>query len=233
MPIAALAAHWYTIGAAAIALFGVAITVALGGARAERQRCRDLHARALAAIIAYGEMPYRIRRRAPGAENRERLSDELSHSKAELDTCQVLLAADGDERLSNSFDDLYHLARTTVGKAAHDAWNAPPIEADSQMNQGELYRQLAKFNGAKDQFADALRSATLPCRKRSTRWLRSSWPLSKLPFVHPPTAASERRGIAPQDLTTDLRQGCGAIKSSTHADRPHERDPGPADARHR
>jgi hypothetical protein len=214
MPIAALAAHWYTIGAAAIALFGVAITLAINGARAERQRRRDLHARALAAMIVYGEMPYRIRRRAPGAENRARLSHELSHSKAELDTCQVLLAADGDERLSNSFDDLYHLARTTVGKAAHDAWNAPPIEADSEMNQGQLYRQLAEFNGAKDQFADELRIATLPRRKRSTRWLRSTWPLSKLPFVHPPRAASERRGIAPQDLATEMRESHQPVSRS-------------------
>jgi hypothetical protein len=202
MPPAAIAAQWYTIGAAAIALAGVAVTLVLNGARAERQRRRDLHARALAAIIAYGEMPYRIQRRAPGAENRARLSDELSRTKAELDTCQVLLAADGDERLSDAFDDLYSLGRRSVGKTAHDAWNAPVIQSDAEMNQGELYQQLSEFNTARDQFADDLRTATLPRRKRASRWLRSKPQAAKLPWLRQPRSTYERRTVGPQDLLT-------------------------------
>lgn len=202
MPLAAIAAHWYTIGAAAIALMGVSVTLMLNGARAERQRRRDLHARALAAIIAYGEMPYRIQRRAPGAEKRARLSDELSRTKAELDTCQLLLAADGDERISKAFDDLYDLARRSAGKAAHDAWNAPLIQSDGEMNQGKLYRQLSDFNTARDQFADDLRTATLPRRKRASRWVRSRHPVARLPLVRRPRAAHDRRAVAPQDLIT-------------------------------
>jgi hypothetical protein len=202
VPPAAIAAQWYTIGAAAIALMGVAVTLLINGARAERQRRRDLHARALAAMIDYGEMPYRIQRRAPGAENRARLSDELSRTKAELDTCQVLLAADGDERVSDAFDDLYKLARRSVGKTAHDAWNAPVIQSDAEMNQGELYRQLSGFNTARGQFADDLRTATLPRRKRTSRWVRSKRPVVNLPWVRQPRAAGERRAVAPQDLIT-------------------------------
>jgi hypothetical protein len=202
MPPAAIAAQWYTIGAAAIALVGVAVTLLINGARAERQRRRDLHARALAAIIAYGEMPYRIRRRAPGAENRAHLSDELSRTKAELDTCQVLLAADRDDRLSDAFDDLYSLARRSVGKTAHDAWNAPVIQSDAEMNQGELYQQLSGFNTARDRFADDLRTATLPRRKPTSRWIGSKLPVVNLPWVRRPRAAGERRTVAPQDLIT-------------------------------
>jgi hypothetical protein len=197
---AAIAAHWYSIGAAAIALIGVAVTLLINGARTERQRRRDLHARALAAIIAYGEMPYRIQRRAPGAENRARLSDQLSRTKAELDTCQVLVAADGDERLSNAFDDLYALARRSVGKTAHDAWSAPLIQSDAAMNQGKLYQRLSEFNAARDEFADDLRTATLPCRKRASRWVRSKRSLATLPLVRRPRTAAERRTVAPQDL---------------------------------
>lgn len=202
MPTAAIAVHWYTIAAAAIALLGVLATLLVNGARAERQRRRDLHTRALAAIIAYGEMPYRITRRAPGGENRARLSDDLSRIKAELDTCQVLLAADGDERLSNAFDDLYALARTTIGKAAHDAWTTPVIQSDTHMNQAKLYRKLAAFNSACDQFAHALRTATLPRRKRASRWLRSKPAVARLPWVHPPRYVPQHRTPAPQDLTT-------------------------------
>lgn len=202
MHIAAIADHWYTIATAAIALLGVGATLLINGARAERQRRRELHARALDAIISYGEMPYRIQRRAAGADCRNRLSDELSHTKAELDTCQVLLAADGNERLSDAFDDLYALARRSVGKAAHDAWNAPVIESDREMNRGRLYQLLSEFNTARDRFADDLRTATLPRRKRANRWVRSNHTVAKLPLVRRPRSRLERRSVAPQDLVT-------------------------------
>jgi hypothetical protein len=192
---------WIPLAAAAIALFGVFATLLVNGIRAERQRRRDLHTRALAAITAYGEMPYRIRRRAPGAELRARLCDDLSLIKAEIDTCQVLLAADGDERLSDAFDDLYAIARKTVGKASHDAWKSPPTEHDSEMNMGDLYRSLEPFNVARGEFADDLRSATLPLPKRASRWIRLKYPtLTKIPWIHSPRTPAARRTVAPQDL---------------------------------
>ena len=80
-------------------------------------RARVVHQRAGVQIAS--ALPFRIRRRAPGAELRARLCDDLSLIKAEIDTCQVLLVADGDERLSDAFDDLYAIARKTVGKASH------------------------------------------------------------------------------------------------------------------
>lgn len=181
-------------GAATIALLGVVATLWVNGSRTERQRRRDLHARALASIIAYGEMPYRIRRRAPGPESRASLSDDLSKAKAEVDVCQVLLAADGNEKLSDAFDELYSVARETVGKAAHDAWGMPTIEADEAMNMGLLFRQLAPFNLVRDRFAGDLRRATLPRRKRLWRWSRAI-----TPGLRTPTADHERRRPAPQD----------------------------------
>jgi hypothetical protein len=173
MPVLALATPWYTIGAAAItallALVGVLITLIVNGQRAERQRRRDLHARALSAITAYGEMPYRIRRRAAGAEARARLSDELSIVKAEMDTYQVLLAADGDNKLSRAYDELYDTARRTAGTEAHEAWQAPLLTDDSEMNMGDLFRRLKPFTDARTEFADDLRTATLPRRKKIRR----------------------------------------------------------------
>jgi hypothetical protein len=185
-------------GAAAIALLGVVATLWINGSRTERQRRRDLHARALAAIMAYGEMPYRIRRRAPGPDSRATLSDDLSKVKAEVDVCQVLLAADGNEKLSDAFDELYSVSRETVGKAAHDAWEKPVLECDEAMNMGPLFRQLAPFNLARDQFANDLRRATLPRRKRLWRWTRKT-----TPGLRTPTADHERRRPTPQDAAGD------------------------------
>lgn len=200
MRMAAITDHWYVVAPALIALAGVFITLLVGGARTERRRVRDLHARALAAITAYGEMPYRIRRRPTGAEHRARLSDELSLIKAEVDTCQVLLAADGNERVCAAYDRLYATARRTAGKEAHEAWKAPVIETDPEMNQGPLYRRLEQFNAERDAFADELRTATLPRWRRVSRWLRTHWTwLAKLPGVREPPSADARRVIAPQD----------------------------------
>ena len=201
MPTASVTPTWIPLAAAAVALFGVFATLVVNGIRAERQRRRDLHTRALVAITAYGEMPYRIRRRAPGPEIRARLCDDLSLIKAEVDTCQVLLAADGDEKLSDDFDDLYAIARQSVGKAAHDAWTTPLIEHDSEMNMGELYRSLEPFNVARSEFADDLRTATLPSPKRFSRWIRLKYPtLTKIPWIRSPRTPAARRTVAPQDL---------------------------------
>lgn len=106
MPNAVMTASRLTVVAALIALLGVLVTLVMNGIRADRERRRELHTRALTAITAYGEMPYRIRRRPAGAEHRARLADELSLVKAEVDVCQILLAADGDVRLSDAYDDL-------------------------------------------------------------------------------------------------------------------------------
>lgn len=201
MSTASITNHWYIVAPALIALFGVLITLIIGGVRVERERKRDLHTRALAAITAYGEMPYRIRRRPAGAEHRARLSDELSPVKAEVDTCQVLLAADGDERLSDAYDALYAVARRTVGKEAHDAWTAKPIDADEDMNQGDLYRRLSEFTKERNAFADDLRVATLPVPHRLSRAIRSRWSwTTKIPGVRSPTTNTERIVTAPQDL---------------------------------
>lgn len=184
-----------TLTAAAIALLGVLVALAINGQRTERQRQRELHARALAAIIAYGEMPFRIRRRAPGAEPRARLSDELSLVKAELDVCQVLLAADGNDTVSGAFDELCNTARTTVGTEAHQAWKADVIGPDEAMNMGPLFQRLRAFNDARDNFADVLRTATVPRTRRLKQRQRR-----QLPGTSTATSLAQRRITAPQNV---------------------------------
>lgn len=188
-----IAPQWITAAAAVLAFLGVVIGLWVNGARAERQRRRDLHARALAAITAYGEMPYRISRRAPGTENRAKLSDELSEMKAELEVCQVLLAADGDRQLSAAFDQLCIVARRHAGRFAHEAWLQPPPAETADMNRPALFEELKPYTSARDAFADDLRVATLPRLKRTTRWLQTN---TALPG---PTKRAPRRTALPHD----------------------------------
>ncbi len=202
-PVAEIAPQGITAAAALLAFLSVVIGLWINGARAERRR--DLHARALAAITAYGEIPYRISRRAPGQEARAKLSDELSAMKAELDICQVLLAADGDRRLSEAFDELCITARTYAGKQSHESWNKPPPLEDAPVNRPELFQALNPFVTARDQFADELRLATLPKRKRAVRWAQE----------HRLLRAPQRRAPRRADLPHDRPPASTASPSDT------------------
>lgn len=160
-----------TIGAG-LGIAGVLTTLWINGDRTERQRRRDLHARSLKTVLEYVEMPFVIRRRRceaeHGSEERVRISDRFSAIQAELTTCQVLLRADGDRKLSGQFDRLVATARRIAGQAAHNAWVEAPIEKDSETNLPELFAELAPFRKELASFEFALAKATLPRRKR---WL--------------------------------------------------------------
>jgi hypothetical protein len=161
---------------AVVSFFGILIGLWVNGDRAERQRRRELHARALAAALAYGEMPFMIRRRRweedAQSSERVRLSDHFSAVKAELSTCQVLLAADGDKRVSRAYEELIRVARSTAGAEAHDAWQEPPIKTDAEMNMGPVFDRLVAFRHELLAFEQALSRATLPRRLRMWRHLR-------------------------------------------------------------
>jgi hypothetical protein len=189
---------------AAIGFAGAVIGLLVNGDRTERQRRRDLHARALAAVLTYGEMPFMIRRRRCEDEHasaeRVRLSDHFSEVKAEIQTCQVLLAADGDERVSAAYDDLVETARATAGAEAHVGWTEPAVSSDSEMNMGPLHERLEPFRARLARFELELASATLPRRKRLWRWWRGTDLLtgneaagSTESVAEPPGAAPTRR----------------------------------------
>lgn len=109
------------VAGAALAFAGVVLGLLVSGDRAERQRRRELHARALATILAYGEMPFMIRRRRcegeHASEERVRLSDRFSEVKAETATCQALLSADGDDRVSAAYNDVVETARRRLERS--------------------------------------------------------------------------------------------------------------------
>jgi len=163
---------------AIVGLIGVLVGLWVNGDRVERQRRRDLHARALAAVIDYGEMPFMIRRRRYEPEQRGaeriRISDHFSKVKAEISTCQVLLAADGHQRVSRAYNKLVATARGVVGREAHDAWAQDPIQTDAEMNMGDLFDRLADFRDQLDSFEGSLARATLPRRLRALRRLEHS-----------------------------------------------------------
>lgn len=166
------------VGGAAIGLSGILIGLWINGDRAERQRRRELHARALNAVLAYGEMPFMIRRRRfeddEQSAERVRLSTQFSAVKAEISTCQVLLAADGNQRITDAYNALLETARETAGSEATKAWKDEPIKTDPQMNMPELFDRLQSFRDGLKRFESDLARATLPRRRRVWRWMRGT-----------------------------------------------------------
>jgi hypothetical protein len=159
--------------AAALSLIGAALGLWVNGDRAQRERRRLLHARGLEAALAYGEMPFKIRRRRWEEEvqssERVRLSDQFSSVQAELSACQVLLSADGDPTVARAYGQLIRAARATAGSASHDAWAEPPIKTDAEMSMGPLFDQLADFRRELSDFESIIARATLPRRQRLRR----------------------------------------------------------------
>jgi hypothetical protein len=129
-------------------------------------------------VLAYGEMPFMIRRRRCEDDQRStervRRSAHFSAVKAEISTCQVLLAADGDQRISAAYNGLVGTARHTAGQEAHEAWKLEPIKTDSDMNMGKVFDRLKPLSDRVERFEADLARATLPRRLRVRRWLRGT-----------------------------------------------------------
>jgi hypothetical protein len=156
-----------------VPLFGVLWTLWVNGDRAERQRRRELHARALEAVLAYREMPFMIRRRRYEVHERSaervRLSSHLSEVQIELSSCEHLMAGDGPDWLAKEYENLVSTARLTAGKEAHEGWKVDPISDDSDVNMPELFARLKPLNDAVEEFRQQISWADRPRRGRRFR----------------------------------------------------------------
>jgi hypothetical protein len=161
---------------ALIGLSGVLWTLWVNGDRAERQRRRELRARALEAVLAYREMPFMIRRRRSEPEERSaervRLGTRFSEVQAELATCENLLVADGPDWLAQEYLELVSIARSTAGREAHEAWKAGPITADVEMNMPDLFGRLKPLNDGVDRFREHISWAGKTRRAKVRVWRR-------------------------------------------------------------
>lgn len=156
--------EWAAVLAPGVALLLGVITLSINGARNERQRRRELHARALAAAIAYAEMPFAIRRRQHEPDRRSaervRLTTVFSQIQAEISVCQALIDAEGDQRVTAAYRELVRATRDVAGTAARDAWNDEPITRDPDVNMPAVAEQLQPLARPREKFADAIRYAS-------------------------------------------------------------------------
>lgn len=167
-----------SLAAALIGLSGVLWTLWVNGDRVERQRRRELRARALEAVLAYREIPFLIRRRRNEVEERSaervRLSMHFSGVQTELATCENLLVADGPRWLAREYQELVSIARATAGREAHEAWKLDPITEDSEMNMPDLFARLEPLNDGMDRFREHISWAGKTRRAKVLVWHKPS-----------------------------------------------------------
>lgn len=145
-----------------LALAGVGITLWINGARDERRRRREIHARALEAIARYYEMPFLIRRRRhdEASGERARLTERFADVQAELASCEALIRADGDPAVREAYAALVSGVRAHAGEQSSLAWDAAPITSDKQMGMGDVIEALRPITAAREACENAMAKST-------------------------------------------------------------------------
>lgn len=159
---AATDSGWTTAAIATIvaALVSAAISLCTfwaSGVRKEQGRRRALYADAFAALVAYREFAYVIRRRRapiPGHEEiagdeRVRISEALRAVQKELAYFNAWVKSESDADVPDRYEALVAQTRRIAGGHMRTAWNAEPLGDDTGMNIADIdFASLAEYEAA-------------------------------------------------------------------------------------
>jgi len=147
--------------AAAIALLGVLITLIVNGRRAERERLRALYAGGWAAVQAYKEMAFAIRRRSidDRAAERVRLSDALREIQRDLAYNEALIGHERSGRVASEYCTLVAGTREIAGAIIRRSWNEDPIGSDTEMHAPEIATELKALEEFEQRYLGAVAEA--------------------------------------------------------------------------
>jgi hypothetical protein len=144
--------------AAAIALLGVLVTLLVNGRRAERDRLRALYAAGWAAVQAYKEMAFAIRRRnaEQRAAERVRLSEALREIQNQLSYHEALIGRERSGKVAVEYCALVAKTREIAGGIIRRSWNEEPIASDKEMHSPEIATELQALVPFEEQYLDAV-----------------------------------------------------------------------------
>jgi hypothetical protein len=155
------------------------ISLWVNGIRQERARRQRLYADALAALVAYREFAYVIRRRrapVPGheeiaGEERVRISEALREVQRDVEYHRAWIKTEPATAVATTYDALAKETRRVAGGYMHDAWQADPLDNDAGMNIPDIdYSPLAEYDTA---YLNAV-SRALTFWRVAFPWLASS-----------------------------------------------------------
>jgi hypothetical protein len=149
--------------AALVALF----TLWIATLRAQRERRRELYAQAFAAVVAYREFPYVIRRRrheeAHRSEERVRISESLRDVQRDLAFYEAMLENEPSQKAAEAYTAVVAETRRVAGGYMQEEWQREPITIDPEMHMGNAF----DYSCIKD--TDA---AYLAAAKKAVAWRR-------------------------------------------------------------
>jgi hypothetical protein len=154
---------------AAIALFGVLVTLIINGYRANRERRRELFAGGWAAVQSYKEMAFAVRRRSstdPAGE-RVRISEALREIQHDLSFHEAMIGRDPANGVASAYLELVQKTREVAGGIIKRSWDKPPIDADAEMHAPEIAADLQTLRPFEDAYLDRVAAAmrVWPLRK--------------------------------------------------------------------
>jgi hypothetical protein len=140
--------------------------------RQRQEERRRRFAEAFAAVMAYREFPYAIRRRAATnpEDERVRLSEALRHVQERLSFHTVWIRVE-DPRVAVAYEQLVTETRRVAGAAMHQAWMREPIMSDHEMNIAGLHDELAQLDAPAERFLQAVQRQQHPFRTAFGRLL--------------------------------------------------------------
>lgn len=147
--------------AAALALIGVFVTLIVNGRRDDRERQRRLYAGGWAAVQAYKEMAFAIRRRDianPGPE-RVRLSDAMREIQRDLSYHEALIGHERPGAVADAYRELVAKTREIAGGIIKRTWDEAPIASDEEMHSPQIASELRALKPAEDAYMDAAAAA--------------------------------------------------------------------------
>ena len=138
---------WWALGpgptvvlvAALITLAGVFVTNMVNMRTARHTRMGDVYANALQAVSDYLEAPYRVRRKDGTAERRHTISSEISDIQSRMDHSAALLRLHAPAVVADAYDSYVRAAKDEAGPQISEAWDLPPVTADSGMHVASTY----------------------------------------------------------------------------------------------
>ena len=146
------------IVAGAFSVLLLAINMWVSRQKDRDDRRSDLYSKAFAAVAAYKEFPYIVRRRRSGgagvaAEERIRISEDLRHVQEQLSYHSAWMATES-KRVAVAYRHLVAETRRIAGAQIHEAWLQPPATTDEAMNMPDL--GLRQLGSAESAYLDAV-----------------------------------------------------------------------------
>lgn len=142
----------------AIALAGVLITLVINGRRTDRNRRRGLYAGGWAAVQAYKEVAFAIRRRNANdrATERVRLSESMREIQRDLSYYEALIGREQSGDVAVAYRELIAKAREVAGDIIKRSWDEEPIALDKEMHAPEIASELQALGPYEAKFMDAV-----------------------------------------------------------------------------